>query len=263
MIIKVRKSRQYENIPVRTLQDQRLRLDELGLLVRLISRPDGWEIRPPAIRKETGWGRERLCRVLRNLEKCGYLRRFAGHSTEEGGHDTKKVRGAWDWTSEIYAESQDIDFCEERLNRSRVTRTTAHPSTGEPCDGQPGCIINTDLNQHRSKSISSSSNPDLDDDKKFLALEQAQAREEDEYICLALRHGNITDPVGFEIAKRKEWARGGGGLSDLDRRQLEHRRRLEVAGQGQQVSNDTAALQGLAQGLAAAFDVAPGRGGQK
>lgn len=252
MIIKVRKPEQYEIIPSSTLQDGRLQLDELGLLVRLISRPDGWEIRPVAIRKETGWGRERLCRVLRNLEKCGYLRRMSGHRSGPAGQQkTQKRPGTWEWTSELYAESQGTDFEMERIHRSRLTRTTVEPSTGEPSHGQPSDIISTDSNQYRSKSIPSSSNPGFDDGIKFLPTMDSQSltSEEKEYIYLALRHGNINDPVGFEIAKRKEWDKLGG-MSSLDRRQLEHRRRLEQGDASGQVSNDTAAL----MGLAGAFD---------
>jgi len=244
MIIKVSKPNQFEVIPRTTLQDARLRLDELGLLVRLLSRPNGWAVRPAALQKETGWGRERLGRVLAALERAGYLKRTRTHDDKTG---------KWVWQSELYAESEGQDF-----HHCRVTRRMVHPSMGEPSDGKPGDIDSTEVIDYRSKIISSSSNPDLDDDKKLLA--QDQAREEDEYIDLAMRHGNITDPVGFEIAKRREWAIRGG-LSELDKRQLEHRRRLdrlEPERKGQKVSNDIAAL----MGLALAFNDEPsGQGG--
>jgi hypothetical protein len=204
-------------------------MDELGLLVRLLSRPDGWEVRPEALCRETGWGRDRLRRVLQNLEKCGYLQR-------QRQRDHKK--GQWNWTSEIYAEAQDVDF-----HHRRVSRTMADPSTGQPSNGKPVDIEITEDIHYRFKTSPSSSEKDDDGEK-----------DREDYLDLAIRYGNINDPTGFRITKRKEWDRQGG-LSARDSQQLADRRRRRDQeqensppgpGQVRQVSNDTATLAGFA-----------------
>ncbi|MDP9019091.1 MAG: hypothetical protein M3N19_12325 [Candidatus Eremiobacteraeota bacterium] len=70
----------WEAIPVELINDSRLEWDTRGIANWLIARPAGWEIRitalPNLLRNQSmGVGRQRLRRVLRELENAGYLTR--------------------------------------------------------------------------------------------------------------------------------------------------------------------------------------------
>lgn len=243
MIIKIKKPRQYEVIPTSTLRDNRLQLDELGLLCRLLSRPDGWEVRPRALQNETGWGRERLRRVLTSLESHGYLQRVRSHD---------KKTGNWIWQSEIYAEAQPENFYHCRVTRPMGGPSMGDPSMGDPSDGEPDDIISKDSSQYRSKSIPPPK-PGQDQNQgggemthvHFQLQDQDRFEdEEEEYVGLVMSHRSPDDPESYEQSLRAR-LKHQGGLSDRDRRQLEGWRA------GQQIdlnncSNDTAGLAALA-----------------
>lgn len=82
-------------IPNATIADRRLSLDALGILVWLLAKHDGWEVRPGVIQREFGLGRDKVRGLLANLETAGYLRRsqFRGDN------------GRWDWVSEVFPTS--------------------------------------------------------------------------------------------------------------------------------------------------------------
>jgi hypothetical protein len=70
----------WEAIPVELINDFRLEWDTRGIANWLIARPAGWEIRITALpnllkNQSMGVGRERLRRILRELENAGYLTR--------------------------------------------------------------------------------------------------------------------------------------------------------------------------------------------
>lgn len=98
--IRVRHPRGYTIIPDSTLRDPRLAgargLLALAVLARLLSRPDTWEVRPSALGRECGIGRDALRDALRLLEQHGYLRRCA----------TRDARGRWTWVSDVYDTPQ-------------------------------------------------------------------------------------------------------------------------------------------------------------
>lgn len=82
-------------IPNATLNDRRLRLDALGLLAWLLSKPDGWEVRPRALELEFLAGRDKIRGLLKNMEEAGYLRRSK----------FRDPAGRWDWVSEVFPVS--------------------------------------------------------------------------------------------------------------------------------------------------------------
>ena len=56
--------------------DTRLSLEDLGLLVKLLSLPDNWEFSEKELQKIfANDGLDSIRTSLKNLEKCGYLRR--------------------------------------------------------------------------------------------------------------------------------------------------------------------------------------------
>jgi hypothetical protein len=54
------------------LDDERLKADEVGILVYLLSRPHDWEVRRSALGRRWSMGREAIRRVIRNLVRYGY-----------------------------------------------------------------------------------------------------------------------------------------------------------------------------------------------
>ena len=217
MIVKIRKNESYELIPRATLQDDRLVMDELGLLCRLLSYPDGWEIRPYQLRKVTGWGRDRLRRVLRKLQETGYLRRLK----------IRTPNGSWTWVSELYAESQGIDFTAEKKEKKDDAEPSpdnkamaGNPSLDDPSSDKPAYIDNT----HQD-------NTDLDNTDHH----QRDGGELDEYIRLGRRYGGRggeapADPDGWSDHVRKRiQSQLGGKLTQRDYAQLERWRELDNA----------------------------------
>lgn len=99
-IIRVHRPRGYTVIPDLTLRDPQLQslcgLAALGLLVRLLSRPDGWEVYVGPLAHECGIGRDALRGLLALLEKTGYLAR----------RRARDARGRWSWQSEVYDTPQ-------------------------------------------------------------------------------------------------------------------------------------------------------------
>lgn len=96
-IIRVKHKSGYTAIPSTTLRDFRLSLDALGLLVRLLSRPDDWQVQFGPLQRESRVGRDLLRRILRELQDLGYLKR----------KKTRDHRGRWVWESVVYDEPVD------------------------------------------------------------------------------------------------------------------------------------------------------------
>ncbi len=68
-----RKDRGFTIVSNAVAQDARLSMRALGLLVRLLSRPDNWETNSTTLAAEFGVGREQMQGVLRELSGFGYM----------------------------------------------------------------------------------------------------------------------------------------------------------------------------------------------
>lgn len=68
-----RKDRGFTIVSNAVAQDARLSMRALGLLVRLLSRPDNWETNSTTLAAEFGVGREQTQGVLRELSGFGYM----------------------------------------------------------------------------------------------------------------------------------------------------------------------------------------------
>ena len=63
----------YTIIPNATINDEDLSWEALGLLVFLLSKPDHWVISPTHLVKQRGSGRQRVYKILHELEEAGYV----------------------------------------------------------------------------------------------------------------------------------------------------------------------------------------------
>lgn len=188
-IIRVRKQRGYTAIPDATLRDPRFQslrgLSALGLLVRLLSRPDGWEVRPGPLARECGVGRDALRAMLALIGHAGYLIR----------RRSRNDRGRWDWESEVYDTPQ--------------LTIAGFSGDGETVDGPAvaghgGDISNTDSsitdlsNTHHSSGSG-------DNDLTWpvaLTAEQRRACESEIEACLPERRADLVHELARRMTRR-------------------------------------------------------------
>jgi hypothetical protein len=83
-----RKDRGFTIISNTVAQDDRLSMRALGLLVRLLSRPDNWETNSEKLAREFGVGREQMQGVLRELSQLGFMK-LIKHRNENGTISSK------------------------------------------------------------------------------------------------------------------------------------------------------------------------------
>ncbi len=105
--------------------DRRLSMRALGLLVRLLCRPDGWSTNSETLAREFDCGREQMRGVLRELSEAGYMR--LEKSQDQAG------RWASAWT--VY---------DEPVHQNDQPKA-GEPAPGKPYVGRPGAVSRTDV----------------------------------------------------------------------------------------------------------------------
>lgn len=93
-IIRVSKNRRnpYVMINKEAIENPELTWEARGVLAYLLAKPDDWQVRLYDLVSQGPGGRDRMRRILKELEAQGYLER-------------KRVRlsdGIWDWESTVY-----------------------------------------------------------------------------------------------------------------------------------------------------------------
>ena len=112
-IIRVDKSAgRWEAVPVALTNDARLSLETRGLAAWFMTRPPNWRIQAGALSGLLDVGRDKVKRMLRELEQAGYLVRSLSHDAE----------GRWVWESTF----------------SPIPAVDVFPVDGESVDGQSG-----------------------------------------------------------------------------------------------------------------------------
>lgn len=92
-------------------QDARLSLEARGLLLLMASLPEDWEYSVAGLAKKAGCGKDKLRRILGELEKVGYLAREQRH--DSGGK----------FSGNVYVIQDD------------APPLSGNPTTGKPVDG--------------------------------------------------------------------------------------------------------------------------------
>ena len=103
--------------------DDRLSMRALGLLVRLLCRPDNWATNSEALAREFDCGREQMRGVLRELSAAGYMQLVK----------SRDDRGQWSTHWAVYDTPQT------------VAPEDGKPEPGNPYSGGLGAITSTDL----------------------------------------------------------------------------------------------------------------------
>lgn len=106
--------------------DPRLSMRALGLLVRLLCRPDNWRTNSDTLSREFGVGREQMRGALRELTEAGYMRLIKARDD----------RGQWatHWTV----------FDAPQPHPAQDFPENGKPAPGNPYDGGLGAITRTD-----------------------------------------------------------------------------------------------------------------------
>jgi len=86
----------YTAIPHALARDSSLSLDALGLIVRILTHPPDWDIRLAQLRSESGIGRDKCRKLLKNIMAAGYMRRAK----------TRDDAGQWMYIYTVYDEPQ-------------------------------------------------------------------------------------------------------------------------------------------------------------
>jgi hypothetical protein len=204
-------------------------MEELGLLVRLISYPPDWELRVSQIRKTTGWGRDKTRAVLRRLEELGYIKREAKNGKN----------GTFYWLAEIYPEAQPVEIAENKEENENQEPSPENagmeanpcpgsPYDGPPCDGEHGHIYNTQLNNTELKNTPPPPEPDSNQGGGG----ESEIDEVDEYLKYCKQQAEskgIKDVAGWVMgAANRIKKKQGGKLSDIDMQQLKQARQASA-----------------------------------
>jgi hypothetical protein len=143
-VIRRAQGQEFTVLPNATIRDPRLSLDALGLLVKLISRPPNWEVRPYQLQQECSIGRDKLRRLLAELENAGFLVRIKSRRSD----------GTWDWVSEVYQEAQATTNGNPGHGATMdVFSVDGSAVNGSPVAGKPGDIKNKESKNTKLKKI--------------------------------------------------------------------------------------------------------------
>ena len=141
-VIRKAQGQEFTVLPNPTIRDPHLSLDALGLLVKLISRPPNWEVRPYQLQQECSIGRDKLRRLLAELENTGYLVRIKSRRSD----------GTWDWVSEVYQEAQTTTNGNSGHGATMdVFSVDGSTVNGSPVAGKHGDIKKTEIKKQNQK----------------------------------------------------------------------------------------------------------------
>jgi hypothetical protein len=128
------------------IDDSRLQFDTRAIVNWLLAKSDGWQIRlgalPYLLQQRAGpgerIGRDRVRRMLRELENAGYLTRAR----------SKKLDGRWAWRVEL--SDTPVPSC--RISTMGGSAVDGSAVDGSPVDGQGVDLLNT-LNNSRLDNL--------------------------------------------------------------------------------------------------------------
>jgi hypothetical protein len=221
MIVRRRRTRNFTILENEVVEDQRLALDELGLLTWLRSRPDHWEVSRFAIGKRFGIGKEKISRIFRSLIECGWIVREMTLPGEPARYTVNDEPGVEiEMTSDQLAEIGDRESPKgvvADLSQAAQSPTGDSTSGDQPSENPPS------LSRTESKQELTSPTPPERGGLREIPDEEAvkQAREsferfrqargaypiEDEPECWAVWLKLTPDEREIRIRAIAEWAR--------------------------------------------------------
>lgn len=141
MIIRRHHTANFTTIGNVLFDDVRLAADEVGILAYLLSRPDNWEVRRPALMRRWKVGRDAMKRVMRNLIKTGWCHAKKVRRTDNGTfYIIYEIR---DWPGRELSDDEVIGalslVSSEAADAESDSDSAADdmPETGDPPTPQP------------------------------------------------------------------------------------------------------------------------------
>lgn len=133
-IIRVRKRRSFTVIDRRALEDKRLSWAGRGVLGYLLCKPDDWHINVGDLRRKGNLGRDAIYRILRELQKYGYLERY-------------QTRDAFGRHSQLVYIVHEVPSSPRPENPETVQQETGLPDTANPT------VPNTQSTKYTKKPV--------------------------------------------------------------------------------------------------------------
>ena len=154
-----RVTKNYTSIANRVVRDRRLKGEEKGLLVWLLSHDPNWKIIVPVVMREMGWGRDKTYRVLKRLSEFGYIHRTQERDRESGafGEVCYTVYSNPDDNSEYAATAFEQPFPDSPLpekpkaSKERSIDSQETPPTPSLNSDQPIDAVNENAIQQKYK----------------------------------------------------------------------------------------------------------------
>lgn len=132
---RVNKEEKYSQILNEPLNDKRLSWEARGLLAYLLSKPNGWEVRNYDLVNQSNAGEHKVKRILSELKKAGYMRRYRIHDEE----------GQFRWITDVYESPSMNPDNQNTIGRKSPDGTIGRLSIdGSTIDGKPHRIVKTE-----------------------------------------------------------------------------------------------------------------------
>ena len=114
----------------------------LGLLVRLLCRPDNWQTNSETLAREFECGREQIRGVLRELSQAGYMKL----------RKTQSDNGHWSSAWHVFDKPLRVDEQPDQAKPEAGKPEPGKPEPGKPYFGELGAITRTDLTRTDNKN---------------------------------------------------------------------------------------------------------------
>ena len=133
-----RKERNFTVLSNSVCLDYRLSMKALGMLVRLLSRPDNWKTNSECLAREFGVGRDQIRNILNELQEFGYMQLVK----------SQNELGQWSSVWYVFDEAN-----EQITTTEKVVPKPENQGLGKPCFGVSGPITRTDLTRTDNKPL--------------------------------------------------------------------------------------------------------------
>ncbi len=217
-VIRVMKNDNFTVLANGTLRDERLSLESVGLLVRLLSRPADWTVRFEALRRESRVGRDKLRRIFQELAGAGYIVRRRVRRRNGKFHwltEVHEVPQTSDWKSVSGSQTSDLKTVGGKQThiqiqkRQRNTTTTTQGCGGDVDDlVLPRCLGQTEARAARKLLFAVGKDAQALVDVLQAAITAGEIRKSKMAYLKALiarhRTGEFDPTPGLPIAKARE-----------------------------------------------------------
>lgn len=239
MIIRRRHTANFTTIGNALFEDERLQADEVGILAYLLSRPNDWEVRRPALMRRWRMGREAIKRVVTNWLRTGWAQaqrvRLANGTTyviyeirDEPGPSLsdEEVRRALSLESSEAATENEENEPDIPLPETSQP-ATGYPSPVDPSPVDPYVVDNKELNTELPRKDSNQIEREHARAKEKHAANLAEFKRR--YPTTASDDQTRIDAAWFKLTFAEGEAALAGIPSFLDRLKRDHRTKVPAA----------------------------------